>query len=81
MLRFEVRLNGQWVACKNGNILPDGRLGYTTMDGRTGVAEPPRWWLSELTTRDPRFREMCWNASTDEIREAAVARMGRAPTF
>lgn len=83
-LRFEVCVAGHWVPTRTAIILADGRLGFT-LDGPCGptggVAKPPFFRQTEESARQPEFRRLCWNSLTPDERAAAVARMGKQPTF
>lgn len=78
---YEVKLEGQWVPTTNGIVLADGRLGYTGACGRSGVAKAPFWRQTEASTRQPAFRQACWESLTAEEREWAVTRLGGMPEF
>lgn len=79
--KYEVKLDGQWVAATNGIVLADGRLGYQTACGRSGVVKAPFWRQTEESTRQPEFRRVCFEALTVEEKECAVARLGGVPKF
>lgn len=69
------------MSTRTGLVLADGRLGYTTACGRSGVVRPPGWRQTEESTRQPAFRRVCFDALTPEEKDLAVARLGGMPTF
>jgi len=81
VFRYEVKIGEQWVPTSNGIVLADGRLGYMTACGRSGVAKAPFWRQTEESTRQPEFRQVCFDALTQEEKECAVARLGGLPKF
>lgn len=73
-MKFEILLD-QWTKTDSAIVLADGRLGYLAGSLR-GVALPPLWRHSEETTRDPKFRELCFQSLEPGERDAAIARAG-----
>jgi hypothetical protein len=80
-LKYEINVGGEWVEARTGIILADGRLGFTLPDGYQGVARPPYWRHSEVTTSFPDFRRLCFYALTPEEQESARVRLRGEPEF
>lgn len=77
MLRFQVKVRGRWVEVDKGIVLANGCLAWWRNQDK-GIISPPYWMLTESTRRDPRFRQVCWDALTEEERQYSLTRRGLA---
>lgn len=77
MIRFEIRIKGQWVTVDQGIVLGDGKRLAWWRGLEKGISYLSDWRLHRTILQDPGFKAALWSGLSSEEQVQAVTR--RAP--